>query len=622
MEATSAPSTPDDPSTTLIDAPDDVATRRTSVRRGAVEYGPVAALIFMTVAVNVWWVRTNRVGFPFDIDEAGYLQRSLVDAWHLSNDGLGGFIGQLRGGDPQAPLLPATAAVVRSVTGTGLVGMMLVQQLWYTILVVATWCAARRVIHRWGALAAAVIVATIPAVFISSRTFQFALIAAATVTAALAAQLRAGPFDRLGRAVVWGVLLGIAALSRTMVLGLLPGLVLAATMRVIGAGPILVRLRNLGLGLLAGMLTAWTWYSASWRNVLDYLSSYGYGAHADDYGKQASLLSTTWWTNRPIHIVSDALWAPTTLLLAALMLLGLGGVIAPRVRRAIAAPTDVGPDPSIHRRRRIGELLTEATTSDVGSLVVVVGWSYLALSSTRNTGSSFELPMLPALVILIVALACRNRVLEITTLALAVATGSVVFVADSGRHFDPPASWTIGSRSIEAFDSRGWLRAYSDGFLPPSLATGRADADEYLRAQSIAARTVTDALLDTAAEHDRRPVVFLATQDPFVNTNTIALDAFIATGRLLPMGLLADPAVTGVSLEDRLNEPRYGIPNLVVVGPNASTPAGAAFSPSSTPLAAIPVLRESGFTPVRSVTLPDGRSLEIWWRDAGPAIQP
>ena len=595
---------------------DRVRTSWTKLQPIVIDLLPLALLLLATVIANSWWTMHHRSDMPFDIDESGYLQRTLVDSWQLTHNGVSAFIGQLRGPDPQAPLLPATAAVVRSLTGTGLVGMILVQQLWYSILIVSTWIVARKLAGKFAAVTAAVIVAATPAVFISSRTFHFALVASATVTAALCAQLWAGSFDRVKRALLWGLLIGVAALSRTMVLGLLPGLLLAAVLRIAATGTTTVRLRNLLLGIIAAFLTAWFWYSASWHSVAEYLRSYGYGKMASSYGEKSSIFSTTWWTRRPIHSIQDALWAPTTLLLLLLTVIAIIGMVLRFNSQSATEEVHTVQSSASHRFHQVRRF----STTDWMTIIVFVVWSYFALSSTMNTGSWFELPVLPALIILIVCAACWNRVAAIISLTLALVTSIAVFWGDSGSSFDPPVSWKLGPASSVAFDSRGSLTTYADAFLPDSATATRSQLSDELRAELRTTNQLAELLQNEAQSHGRRPVVFFATQDPFINTNSVGLASFIQTGRQLPVGLLPDEKATGVPLLERLTNPIYGLPNIVVTGPNSVNASAAAFSPMTSPVDSVSALTEAGFSPSKTLSLPDGRVLQIWWRESGPAL--
>src|SRR5882724_11663301 len=96
----------------------------------------LSALMLVVVASNLLWVRNHRRGLPFDIDEAGYLQRALRDGDALGHGGLSGLWDAFRIHDPQAPLLPITAGVLHEITGVGPTGMIAGEQVFVIIAVV------------------------------------------------------------------------------------------------------------------------------------------------------------------------------------------------------------------------------------------------------------------------------------------------------------------------------------------------------------------------------------------------------------------------------------------------------------------------------------------------------
>ena len=166
-------------------------------------------------------------------------------------------------------------------------------------------------------------VASVPGVVDSSRAFNFALPAAAMLTATLVVQLHTDAFRSLAMSVLWGVLLGLSALTRTVSLSLLPPLILAAVLSVVLSRPRGRQALNLGVGLLLGALVAGSWYSATWRPVLQYLTGYGYGADASRYGAARSVVSLGWWTFRLNRAVNTEVFAPLALAIALCFLAGL-----------------------------------------------------------------------------------------------------------------------------------------------------------------------------------------------------------------------------------------------------------------------------------------------------------
>ena len=337
----------------------------------------LGALSALMVLVNLLWIRAHRRGLPFDIDEAGYLQRAIRDADALRDGGLSGLWHAFRLPDPQAPLLPITAGVVRDVTHAGPMGLIATEQLFVVVLIVATYALARQLGAGIApAVVAAACAAALPGVIDGGRGFGFALPATALMTATLAAQLAAREFHRPERALVWGLLLGLTMLTRTMMLALVPTVVAAALIRLSLARARPRQWASFGLGLVVAALVASTWYTATWHLVWDYLTSYGYGVHAGDYGPPRPFLSWTKWTFSGVHVVNTEVYAPSRS--------PRSSAPPPRPAALVRRPTWLA-----HPRAVAAGFLR----SGWGTVTFVVVVDYALLSSTRNVGSHFELPL-------------------------------------------------------------------------------------------------------------------------------------------------------------------------------------------------------------------------------------
>ena len=600
----------------------------------------VAAVAAVVAASNLWWISARRRGLPFDIDEAGYLQRAVRNADALHGGGIGRLIHVVRQPDPQAPLLPVLSGMVRYVTGAGPTQLVGVEALFTVVLIVATYLAARRVTSQSWAVLAAVVVACLPGVVDNGRQFAFALPATAMVTAVLAAQLRAGDFSATRRSLVWGSLLGLAALTRTMVLGLLACLVLAAAVRLVaewlgrgrgadGAGIVQRRsparpFLNAAAGLTLSVAVSMAWYSASWHAVVDYLTSYGYGTRAAAYGSARSLGSWSWWTFRFTRVMGTAVLWPIAVALGLCIVIAVVSAFVSRrgARTSGARPTVVSGVPGLRER-----LARPVTT-----LGLFVAAGYLLVSSTRNNGSSFELPLVPAAVILIMVAVSRAPTTARRVAAVACIGAALVAFSGQGGvvpgHASTLRELTVGPVSMPVFDSRGSLMRYRDlefGACSPSSTCpdgGSADESSYLPAWSRSANQGAGLLRADARARGRDPVVFFAVQDAFFNTNSVDLAYQVAFHQVLPTGLLRAPEVAGRSMERQLDAPELGQPNLVLVGPASEAPRAHELSPQPDPAPVVAALRASGFTAIDSLRLPDGRVMQVWWRDRGPTASP
>jgi hypothetical protein len=573
----------------------------------------MVVLVVTVVAVNIWWVLANRRGYPFDIDEAGYLIRALVDADVLRSGGITALAAHVHGPDPQAPLLPVTAGVVHAATGVGPVGMMVTQQLFVAILLVSTYSIGRRLGSRAQALVATALVAACPGVVDASRSFGFGLVAMAMVTAALAVQLWAGSFDRWPRALAWGVVLGLAALARTMVLGILPGLVLAAGMVVSAPGRRARRWATLAGSLVIAFAVAWSWYSASWRNVEQYLASYGYGSAARAYGHALPPWALGWWTTRPAALVDKALLLPVVLAVATCLVSGVA------VRACRTASAGAGSGPGLEGQSRARHVLAWLR-GDRGTVAVVVVWSYLALlalSSTDNVGSGFVLVLVPLVILLSVSFfACalhghRRALLAALVVLGVVAVGS--FAADSWPvTTSGPVTVAVAGWRVTVVDDEGTLRSVVTSDASERLPT--ASVDRELRAEGAAVGAVATLVEAAEPPGSPPPTVALATSDQFVNVNSIGLDVLERTGVSPDMALLHSPGGGAPSIASQLTGP--DAPGVVVVGPNTPGARLVSYRSMDDPLVVVPLLPPAGFRRVGVVRLPDGRTLQVWSRSA------
>jgi 4-amino-4-deoxy-L-arabinose transferase-like glycosyltransferase len=579
---------------------------------GSLAWQPLVltGIVLAACAVNLWWIAAHRSGLPFDIDEAGYLQRAVRDADALHAGGLSSLWSTVRGPDPQAPLLPVVAGTFRWITGAGTYRMFAVLQAFYVVTVVSAYFIARRLSNRNWSLVAAVMVAAIPAVVVTSRTFDFALPAAAMLTMTLAVQLYTNVFRRQWLSILWGICLGLTVLSRTLMVALVPALLIAGVVTVASSRPTRRQLVNLTAGLVVALLVAGSWYSATWRPVLRYLTTYGYGAQASSYGTGNPVLSFSFWTSR-INTAANELYAPITLALVACFAAGLLGWAVSRSRRAQLQQAS-SPAAVVARLVRRPEATVWA---------VVLG-GYLALSSSPNTGTFFELPLLPAVCVLAASIAGRvphpvrgalaAACVAASALSFAGSAGAVPGVASS------EVSVAIGPVQLTALDGRSNLVAYASGTGVVCDSANRCAGEDarnvasYLRRWTTPVQEAASFMRVYAATQSCSPFVFFAVQDPFFNTNTVDLEYQVAYASSLPTGLLVPPPQAGESFDRQLTDPTRGQPDFVITGP--VPPYNRAFSPLLSDRAAVLALRKQGFQSVDSVRLPDGRRMTFWWK--------
>jgi len=542
------------------------------------------------LALDAWWLAANRHGFPLNIDEAAYTTIGLNDYFALRSGGLGGWWDAVQSQAPNAPLVPALASLLYvakagAIEGFGVLGGFAV------LLGLAIYGIGERLAGpRLGALAALVAISA-PGVLAFAHVYVFALPSAALLACAVYALLRSEGLRRWPWALACGAALGLMLLARTMTVAFVPGVLAAAALTLLARerrqGELPRGLGGLALLALAAAAVAALWY---WRNlqpVLDYLTNFGYGEKSAEFGAQHSLLSWPRLSAVAQRMTAADLLAP----LAALVLAGL----------ATAAVATLG------RLRRAGDRgaeLRRLAAGDAAAVAVVVLCGYLALTSSRNAGFGFTLP-LSVLVLPLAALALpRVRAAAVPAIA-ALALVAVVNLAASTD------LWSGLSRerelSVPGLSTLPWIGGGNYALddirtQVPGPETRFAERDRgWLRADKLLAAWLL--------REEGPPVVAFASRSRILNTNTVGLAAVLHFRRSIPMAqLVADDGDSVAAYVRRLTDPAYGLPRVLVT---MSSEAGD-YEPQVTQARAETAAQRLGFLLVRTMTLPDGRLLRVW----------
>ena len=418
------------------------------------------------MVLDLLWLQRFQSGGPLTIDESGYLAIAGADADALRGDGPWGLAREFVGQHYQAPFVPLVAGLLELIFGRSTDVGFAVLPLSAFVVVMATYGVARRLVSPpWAALAA-IVSGSVPRMFEYSRFFEFAVPTTAVMMLTLLALLRSQALSHRGWSIAAGILTGLLLLTRTMTIAFLPGLLGAAALQVaVHRRPRAVT--NLAIASVAGVLTAAVWYGRNLRYVGHYLLHFGYGSEAGDFGSSHSPFSWAFWS-KEARVMLGSLNVP----LAALVLFGL-------VCGTIAVV--------VSWRQRFLILLLR---SEVALLILVVAEGYLVLSSTRNVGAGFELPLLPILVILGTVGVSRlthrvpsgGRVLAAGFGAATIAASLLAVVGASGRIDALASNRTIrvpgfGTQPVISGEGRLFTELKESGYpvgratdtLPPAL---------------------------------------------------------------------------------------------------------------------------------------------------------
>ena len=540
----------------------------------------------------VWLVRF-RHGYVTEWDESGYMQFSLSNFDALHDQGPWTFAKTVGGRGGYGPLLPFVTSLAYPVVGRGVFGGLLVVPLFFAGLVFATFALARQLVSNVWAVVAAFAVAAMPAVVDYSRLFHFALPAAACMTAALWALLRSDGFRRPRWAAAFGAFAALMLLSRTMTVAYVPALLLAATTQFgVGDARLRTRMRNVAIAAAAFAVVAGPWYAWNARSVYDGLVGAGYGAGAALHGRYYGITSWGYWTKElRLDLVHLGLPLAAVLLLSFVIALAYLLARRPRLRRRF--PWTV---------RGAGIL----------ALAIVVVEGYLALTSSRNQGTGFALPWLPALAIVGVTAAASipARTIRVALAAAVAFTGLATVVSKSGWIEPLAAVRTVSVPGLGAApltDGTGIIQRELRGAGYEIEPVSRPPAAMHRQWLPLA-RDVMDWSLQRADRRGEPLHIILGPDDLIFSNWRLILAAQLWFKRWQPVDYLTPfpDGDTVAAYRRQLQAPERH--NALI-----------SFEPTRyakvTRAKAEAAARSLGFAPVKSFTMPDGRRLWIWWRE-------
>jgi hypothetical protein len=379
-----------------------------------------------------------------------------------------------------------------------------------------------------------------------------------------------------------------------MTVAYLPGLALAAGAQfLVGETELRVRIRNLALAAGAAGLVAGPWYIRNARSVYDSLVGSGYGEGATPFGRHYSIASWGYWT-KELRLDLSYMWLP----LAGTLVVCFGVALVYLVARQRPFTR-----PSPPRSARAAALL---------ALVLVVLEGYLVLTSSRNEGTAFALPWLPALVILGVTAAA-----SIPARALRIALASVLVMVSLGAVLSK-SGWFEPVAKVRAVSVPGLGRVTvtdGRGIIQGEIAAAGYDIGpvtqpppEMHRRWLPLARDVIGWSMRRAEKRGEPLHLTLGFNDLIFSNSRLILAAQLWFHRFQPVDYLRSfpDGDTVASYRRQLLSPQPE--NALITGDpsNIETITRAKVEAAA---------RSLGFVRVKSFTMPDGRTIWIWWRE-------
>lgn len=547
----------------------------------------------LLIAIDLWWVFSFRQGYPLNVDENGYTSIALTDWLNFHNGGLHAFYSAVQSQTPNAPLLPTITAVLMIVKVSVMDGFIVLAG-FLVVLVFAVYGIGTRLAGpRLGALAA-LVVATSEGAFLFSREYVFALPAAAMLACAVYALLRSEGMRERRWAIACGAAVGLMLLARTMAVAFVPGIILAALVLILTRGRAELRGRflNLGLAVIATVVVAATWYYHNLQPVIDYLTSYGYGAQSAYYGAQHSIVSWGRFRSVAERMIYDDMLVP----LAVSMVAALLAIALIAIRRVVVAED-----------RRAA--LLRIAGSQAFAVAIVIAAGYAALMSSRNGGNGFSLPismLLPPLTV--VALREVPRGVAAAVAAAFVALGMLNLAANSSL-WDSLAKPRLVE--VPGFGELPWMNG-----IPHTVSAIRVQVpgpesrfDSRDRGWTEADRRLASVVLRELEAGTDSPVASFASRNRAISSNSVELAALLYHETPIPFSQLnAEPADSIAIYRHQLRDPDFGKPSMLITMSRNTED----FPPLITQSKAEAAARAVGFRRIWQMTLPDGRKVRLW----------
>jgi hypothetical protein len=564
------------------------------------------ALVVGVIAVaHILWLVHFRTGLPLDIDEAGYLNFAFADRHGFATHGLLGFFDAVVRQRQYAPLVPMVAAPVLAVFGNSPVVGFSTQLVFLGALAAGGFGLGDALGGRRAGFLAGVIVVLSAGGFDFGRTFLFVLASTAFFTISVWALIKTERFARWTWSVAWGAATGLMLLSRTFTLAFLPALGLAATLLVLrGPRPLRIPLRNLALGGLIACGTAGWWYVPNISPLVRYLINNGYQTESQYYDTSGSPAGIHFWTARLLQLLNQGLYLGPALILLVAVVIAVSRWL--RHQRG--------------RRWRAADVL-EWSATPFGTVVVVAAASYVSLTSSRTGGPGYAVPLIPLVAALggaaLLLLPGAMRICLVVPLLAALLGSAITKTMVTGPLASPRCLTVPGIGCVTLTDGRGIAQQQlallgMDATNPVQARRGAPGAWARLPA------TVVGWIHDDAARAHVTPVVFFASRDRLLNTNTVGLAWWMRYGGPLLVGQLRpdDGGDTVANYYQWMDDPRRGQPTFLL----ATDRSTFEYRPRVSQPRAEQAARLQGFVVVRAFRLPDGRTARLYERESPPPV--
>lgn len=487
-------------------------------------YALFTALLAFFVYQNVNWVVKYRFDQSLDIDESGYLALAVAFAKAKASGGWIGWSHAISAPLGFAPLAPLVASLAMIFFGINENLGFICNVGFAAGTLILLFVAVRRysLVH---ALLASLLLASLPNFVMFSRSFQFVSATTFFFFAAFVFFTLSDGLRYRGYSMLMGAALGGMVLSRTMALAFLPAFAFAFIVSLVwmrGFSRHVVK--NIVASIAAFLIVAVPWYLKNYKSVFGYLFSFGYGAHAAEYGHSHGLLTLENLRSRIDMIMSQVRPGHFFLLIPVFCAI-VFFVLSSRKR-------------------------------DDRTGVILGGWlvsltCFFILSTSQNMGTGFDAPIYPVVIFCVAVwlAGLGARWIQVPYFVLSVGLFSMASYAhqDLYRCIRMPKEF---GGSLAGYPPLVNCLANIHGYLRTNEFSPENQPDFILsRAEAVAWRNLNRSVASFLVTEDAgKGSILLISRHMLVNANSIGLEMVKGHGLILPM-IQIDPAVLEPSID-------------------------------------------------------------------------
>jgi hypothetical protein len=245
----------------------------------------VLSLVGFLTINNVFWLKRNLLTMPPPWDQASYLYMSLRYLHALKDGGLLALLGEfVHVSSFAAPFFPLTTVLLYLLLGVSRLVAHLTNFFYLFLLLLGVYLLARHLYSQKAGILAILVTSTFTAVVNFSRDYLMDFPAAAVITMGMYAMIRSEEFKRRIWSLIYGVLVGLALLTKTMAGVFFVG----PTFYACGC---LIRQRRLNLSTMVNFLLAVSvatlvaavWWGPNFQTALGFLIYAGLGEGSAPY---------------------------------------------------------------------------------------------------------------------------------------------------------------------------------------------------------------------------------------------------------------------------------------------------------------------------------------------------